>query len=41
MIYQPTTNAILVVPIKDAKIAKKVERAVKQSGMILKWAKRT
>ncbi len=41
MIYQPTTNEIRVVPIEDAKIAEKVERAVKQSGMILKWAKRT
>lgn len=41
MTYQPTTNEIRVVPIEDAEIAKKVEQAVNQSGMILKWAKRT
>ena len=41
MIYQPATNEIRVVPIEDSKIAKKVERAVKQAGMTLKWDRKT
>ena len=41
MIYQPITNEIRVVPIEDAKIAKKVEQAVKQAGMFLKWSRKT
>jgi hypothetical protein len=41
MIYQPATNELRVVPIEDSTIAKKVERAVKQAGMTLKWDRKT